>query len=170
MRAFADGSVGIYTSISEVGQGTHTRHGQGLRGCAGPSADAGAGLPVDTAFVPDSGATAVHGEPFPAAMPFGSRRKNLRAILSSAVDEEKVIFQDGWLTRTDGTPRLMTFSEAVKNVYEQRHPHRRCRAVGSPPNQLGFFSEDRARPIMLSAMAPPVRRWKSTRYRQGWKF
>ena len=113
VRAFADGSVGIYTSISEVGQGTHTAMAKVCADVLGLPLTQVRVCPVDTAFVPDSGATAGSRGTISGGNAVRIAAENLRAILSSAVDEEKVIFQDGWLTRTDGT-RLMTFSEVVK--------------------------------------------------------
>lgn len=58
VRIQPDGSVNIYTSISEVGQGTHTVMARVCADILGVPLDSVTVCPVDTAFVPDSGATA----------------------------------------------------------------------------------------------------------------
>lgn len=114
VRAFADGSVGIYTSISEVGQGTHTAMAKICADVLGLPLEQVRVCPVDTAFVPDSGATAGSRGTISGGNAVRIAAENLRDILRGAAEgEEDVIFRDGWLCREDGR-RLMAFREAVQ--------------------------------------------------------
>ena len=112
MRAFADGSVGVYTSISEVGQGTHAAMAKICADILGLPLEQVRICPVDTAFVPDSGATAGSRGTISGGNAVRIAAGKLRDILQSAADGEDVAFRDGGLFRQNGE-RLMTFREAV---------------------------------------------------------
>ncbi len=112
VRAFADGSVGVYTSISEVGQGTHAAMAKICADILGLPLEQVRICPVDTAFVPDSGATAGSRGTISGGNAVRIAAGKLRDILQSAADGEDVAFRDGGLFRQNGE-RLMTFREAV---------------------------------------------------------
>lgn len=127
IRVFGDGSVSIYTSISEVGQGTHTAMAKICADVLGLSLEKVRVCPVDTAFVPDSGATAGSRGTISGGNATRIAAEKVRTILAGAAEgEADVLFMDGWLCKPDGT-RMMTFLDAV----------RKCHAAGIRTDATG---------------------------------
>ena len=113
-----DGSVNIYTSISEVGQGTHAVMAHICAQLLGIPDERVTISPVDTAYVPDSGATAGSRGTISGGNAVRLAVLRLRERIAGAVSAqtgdpaEEIIFADGCLYRKDGT-KLMTFDEAI---------------------------------------------------------
>lgn len=113
-----DGSVNIYTSISEVGQGTHAVMAHICAQLLGVPDERVTISPVDTAYVPDSGATAGSRGTISGGNAVRLAVLRLRERIAGAVSAqtgdpaEEIIFADGCLYRKDGT-KLMTFDEAI---------------------------------------------------------
>jgi CO/xanthine dehydrogenase Mo-binding subunit len=113
VRAMADGSVSIYTSISEVGQGTHSAMSYVCANVLGIPLERISVCPVDTAFVPDSGATAGSRGTISGGNAVRLAAENLcRVLADGAAPGEKIRFAEGGLYRQDGS-LVMRFEQAV---------------------------------------------------------
>lgn len=133
IRALADGSVCIYTSISEVGQGTHTAMAHVCAQVLGLPMDQVHICPVDTAFVPDSGATAGSRGTISGGNAVRDAAERLCGQLAQGVAPgEKVRFASGGLYRSDGS-FLMTFRQAVEA----------CHAKGLRTDAAGLWAAPR---------------------------
>ena len=118
IATYPDGSVNIYTSISEVGQGTHAVMSHICAQLLGISDECVTVSPVDTAYVPDSGATAGSRGTISGGNAVRLAVLDLRNRISEVVSgqtgvpADEIDFQNGGLYGKNGT-KLMTFGEAV---------------------------------------------------------
>ena len=114
----SDGSVNVYTSISEVGQGTHSAMAKICADILGIPYENVCVCPVDTAYVPDSGATAGSRGTISGGNAVRLAALNVKAILANAVAEElgintnDLIFEKGTIAHKSGEPK-MKFSDAA---------------------------------------------------------
>lgn len=128
-----DGSVNIYASLVEVGQGGHNM----LKTVVANELTIDPSLirvnPVDTSYVPDSGPTvASRGTAIAGNAALDAARKvkeKLSGIAQECWGVESVIWEDGCLYSPDRT-RQMTFREAVS----------RCFGRGDNPYGFGWWA------------------------------
>lgn len=127
------GRLGIYTSISEVGQGTHSAMAHVCAEVLGLPMEQVRVCPVDTAFVPDSGATAGSRGTISGGNAVRDAAEGLCRQLSAGVAPgEKLRFAPGGLYREDGS-LLMTFRQAVET----------CQAKGLRTDAAGLWAAPR---------------------------
>jgi CO/xanthine dehydrogenase Mo-binding subunit len=113
-----DGSVNVYTSISEVGQGTHSAMAKICADILGIPYENVTICPVDTAYVPDSGATAGSRGTISGGNAVRLAALNVKQVIAAAAAEEMkvntddIIFEDGWVRHKSGEPK-MKFSEVT---------------------------------------------------------
>lgn len=117
VRVQADGSVNIYTSISEVGQGAHAIMAKVCAGVLGVPLANVTVCPVDTAYVPDSGATAGSRGTISGGNAVRLAAEAVRDEMAAVVAEQagipaaEIAFADGMLTARGQT--LASFAEAA---------------------------------------------------------
>lgn len=118
VRVQADGSVNIYTSISEVGQGTHAVMAKVCADVLGVPLSRVTICPVDTAYVPDSGATAGSRGTISGGNAVRLAAEAVRDGMANAAAKETgaaaedIVFADGKLSANGEA--LMTFGQAAE--------------------------------------------------------
>lgn len=113
-----DGSVNLYTSICEVGQGTQSGMAKICAEILGVPYEKVVICPVDTAYVPDSGATAGSRGMISGGNAVRLAALKMRDLIAAAVAEEKkadmreLVFEKNAVRKKNGEV-LMTFPEAA---------------------------------------------------------
>lgn len=119
-----DGSVNIYTSICEVGQGTHSGMAKICADILGIPYEKAVVCPVDTAYVPDSGATAGSRGMISGGNAVRLAALKVRDTIAAAVAEETktdmrdLVFSGNRICLNNGK-MLMTFPEAAQLCFRK---------------------------------------------------
>jgi len=118
-----DGSVNVLGSISEVGQGTHSVMTHVCSQILGIPDEQVVMNPVDTAYVPDCGATAGSRGTITGGNAAALAAEKMRDLIAKTaaeakhIDSGKILFHDGSLF--EGSERLMTFREAASLCFSE---------------------------------------------------